>query len=63
MTFIFTLDRHIFRLEIMLQIDAHFLFRQIAQMSHGRLDHVIRAQILANGLCLWQETPRLLILT
>ena len=50
--FIFTLDRHIFRLEIMLQIDAHFLFRQIAQMSHGRLDHVIRAQILANGLCL-----------
>ena len=48
--FIFTLDRHVFRLEIVLNIDAHFLFRQIAQMSHGRLDNIVRAQILADGL-------------
>ena len=48
--FIFPLDRHIFRLEIMLDIDAHFLFRQIAQMPHGGLDHIIRPEIFADGL-------------
>ena len=48
--FILTLDRHIFRLEIVLKIDAHFLFRQIAQMPHGSLDHILRPQILADGL-------------
>ena len=48
--FILTLDRHIFRLEIVLKIDAHFLFRQIAQMPHGSLDHILRPQIFADGL-------------
>ena len=48
--FIFSLDRHIFRLEIVLNIDAHFLFRQIAQMPHRRLDHIVRPQVFADGL-------------
>ena len=50
--FILTFDRHIFRLEIMLNIDAHFLFRQVAQMPHRSLDHIIRPEVLADGLCL-----------
>ena len=50
--FIFTLDRHIFRLEIVLDIDAHFLFRQIAQMSHRSLDDIVRTEIFSDRLCL-----------
>ena len=50
--FIFSLDRHIFRLEIVLDVNAHFLFRQIAQMSHRRLDNIVRTEILPDGLCL-----------
>ena len=49
---IFTLDRHIFRLEIVLDIDAHFLFRQIAQMSHRSLNDIVRTEIFSDRLCL-----------
>ena len=48
--FILSLDRHIFRLEIVLKIDTHFLFRQIAQMPHRCLDHISRTEVFANGL-------------
>lgn len=37
----------IFRLEIVLDIDAHFLFRQIAQMSHRSLDDIVRTEIFS----------------
>ena len=46
------LDRDIFRAEIVLNVDSHGFSRQITQMSHGSLDHVIRAQILPDCFCL-----------
>ena len=35
-----------------LDIDAHFLFRQIAQMSHRSLDDIVRTEIFSDRLCL-----------
>ena len=47
--FIFSFDRRVFRFEIVLNIDAHFLSRQIAQMAHGCLDHIPRPEVFADG--------------
>ena len=38
--------------KIPFQVHAHLFSRQVAQMAHGSLDHKIRPQVFADGLCL-----------
>ena len=45
-------DIYVFRLKIVLHINAKLAFRQIPQMPHGSPDSVPLAQIALNGLCL-----------
>ena len=48
---LFAPDGQIFRREVMLQIHAHAALRQIPQMAHAGLHHIVGAQILADGFC------------
>ena len=45
---VLALDRDVFGLEIVFEIDAHGLAGQVTQMTHGCLDRVVRAEIFSN---------------
>ena len=48
---LFALNGDIVGIEIF-QIHTHGTLGQIPQVTHAGLDHIIRAQIFSNGLCL-----------
>ena len=48
---LFAPDGNIFRRKPVLQIHAHFALRQVPQVAHAGLDHIIGPQVFADGLC------------